>query len=353
MRQPNSCVQDSRRPQRPRRGLGAVFSAALLFAAPATASDLDGFAGSTPSTRSLAFFENLPGEYDYGLQLVLPPGFGTGEFTLELWIRLDESFPVGSTAGGAGQLTNWSDADEEPYSTCCWWFEGNFLLDGHNNASFGDGTFSLQFYGGGRLRWLFGDGDDPGPGGIWSVGAFPATDTPSLLDDAWHRVNLVRRWSGATDADLELWIDSVLVATETSSARTDMRTWWDTWAGFPSGQEGWFWSVEKQAAIGVLSQYEDYKGPIDELRFFDRALTPAELAIGGGCQSGGGPSAYYAIEEGAGTSTCDTVDPTRCITLIDMKPGFWSTDAAPTCAAEIFADGFESGDLLSWSSAVP
>lgn len=303
-------------------------------------------AGAQSSTRSLAVFVNQPNDYDYGLQTVLPPTFGVGEFTLELWIRPDESFPVGPTSSGSDQLNNWSDADEMPYGSCCWWFEGNFLLDGHNNASFDLGTFSLQFYGGGRLRWLFGDGADPGQGGVWSVGAFPASGTPSLLDGAWHRVAAVRRFTSMSESRLELWIDGALVATETSPVRADMRAWWDAWTGFPSGQEGWFWGAEKQAAIGVLDQYEDYKGTIDELRFFDRALSAAEL-MAGGCTVTSGLVGHYAIEEGAGTLTCDALDGSRCIDLIDMKPGFWSIASAPPCA-RIFADGFESGDLSAW-----
>ena len=304
------------------------------------------------ASTSLAFFENLPAEYDYGLQSILPAGFGVGEFTFEVWIRPDPSFPVGSTAGGTDQLMNWSDADEEPYSSCCWWFAGNFLLDGHNNAGgFENGTFSLQFYGGGRVRWLFGDGAVAGPGGHWSVGAFPATNTASLLDGEWHRVATVRRWIGDDDALLELWVDGSLIATETSSVRTDMRQWWDGWSSFPSGQEGWFWTAEKQAAIGVLSQYEDFKGEVDEIRFFDRDLTPQELDEGG-CATSAGLVGYFALDDGAGTSTCDALDPTECITLIDMKPGFWSAESAPSCG-QIFVDGFESGDVIGWSLAVP
>jgi hypothetical protein len=183
------------------------------------------------------------------------------------------------------------------------------------------------------------------------VGAYPAATAPSLLDGAWHRVGLVRRWSGATDSRLELWIDGGLVATETSPARTDMTAWWDGWSGFPGGQEGWFWGAEKQAAIGVLAQYEDYKGPLDEIRLFDRALAPAELAAGG-CAAGSGLVGRFAIEEGAGTSTCDALDPARCIALVNMQPGFWSAAAAPPCGA-LFADGFESGDTSAWSATVP
>ena len=236
------------------RILAIAFLALLLSTGVVADPQIDGGAAST---RSLAFFVNAAEDYDYGHQLSLPTGFGAGEFTLELWIRPDDSFPVGPTGGGDDQRINWSDADAEPYSSCCWWFEGNFLLDGHNNTVFEDGTFSLQFYGGGRLRWLFGDGVSAGPGGVWSVGAFPATDTPSLLDGAWHRVALVRRWSGVSEALLELWIDGALVATETSPVRTDLGTFWDDWAGFPTGQEGWFWGAEKQAAIGVLNAHCD------------------------------------------------------------------------------------------------
>ena len=306
--------------------------------------------GSTDG--SVAFFENLPGAYDYGLQLDLPPTFGAGEFTLELWIQPDLSFPVGPTDAGTNQLMNWSDSDEEPYSSCCWWFAGNFLLDGHNNNTFSEGTFSLQFYGGGRLRWLVGDGASSVlAGGIWSVGAFPASTTPSLLDGQWHRVNLVRRWSGLSDADYELWIDGILVDTETSPTRVDFRTWWDDWSTFPIGQEGWFWAAEKQAAIGALEQYEDYKGPLDALLFFDRALSPAEIALGA-CETSTGRVGSFPFDEGMGAETCALLDAGRCMDLIQGQAGLWSDLAAPGCA-EIFGDGFESGDVLGWDGSVP
>jgi hypothetical protein len=311
---------------------------ATLLASTTVSAGAEG-SRSAASTRALGLFANQPNDYDYGRQLELPPGFGAAEFTLTLWVRPDQSYPIGSTAGGPGQLVNWSSADEPPYSSCCWWYEGNFLLDGHNNAAFSDGTFSLQFYGGGRLRWLFGDGASAGPGGIWSVGAFPAMGTPSLLDGRWHSVALVRRWFGISGAQLEMWIDGALVDSEATPVRTDMRTWWNAWNGFPNGQEGWFWGAEKQAAIGVLSQYEDYKGLVDEVRFFARALTPIELAADV-CAVTPGPVGYYAIEEGGGTATCDALAPGRCIALIDMKPGFWSTDAALSCGT-VFAHGFE------------
>jgi hypothetical protein len=281
---------------------------------------------------SLWYQENPSGQHDYGRQLVIPAGFGAGEFTFELWIKPDQSYPVGPVSGGTDQLRNWSNVDNPPYSALDWWYSGNFLLDGHNNNSFTAGTFSLQFYGGGRVRWLFGDGEDAGFGSHWSVGAYPASSTPSLLDGAWHQLTLVRRWSGPSSSQLELWVDGALVDTETSPARTDMRTYWNAWAGFPAGQEGWFWGAEKQAAIGVLSQYEDYKGLLDEMRFWSRAKSPAEIQNGWRAAASPGSTGLvglYRFSEGSGTTTCSAITPAQCQSLVAMRPGYWSTADAP------------------------
>ncbi|MEM7392920.1 MAG: NHL repeat-containing protein, partial [Verrucomicrobiota bacterium] len=220
--------------------------ASLANFVPAGSGGLDGpnfIAFRPPQAQApgaVRFVANAPANHEYGQQLQLPSTFGVGEFTLELWIRPDNTFPIGDVLGG-NQRTNWFEGDPRPYTNTTWWYEGNFLLDGHNNAGgFENGTFSLQFYGGGRVRWDFGDGSFAGPGGHWSIQAWPATNTPSLLDGEWHRVECVRRWAGVSDAVLELWVDAVMVGAQTSNARTDMRFWWDSWLSFPGGQEGWF-----------------------------------------------------------------------------------------------------------------
>ena len=301
------------------RALGV--SAALLCAPALDAGSLD-------------WRQSSPGNFDYGRQLTLPAGFGTGEFTLEVWIRPNNNFPTGSTAGG-GQLTNWSTEDFSPYSSGGWWFNGNFLLDGHNNAgsNFQNGTFSVQLYGGGRVRWLFGDGASGGlAGDLWAVQASQTSSAPSMLDGAWHHLALVRRFSGGSQSTLELWIDGALIDTETSSARTNMATsYWNNWTGFPSGQQGWFWGVEKQAALG--STWEDYKGLIDELRFWSRAKTTTELgttwrsAVTG---SETGLVGWYDFSDGSGTSTCSAIVTSQCMTLINTAANVWNADEAPT-----------------------
>ncbi len=93
------------------------------------------------------FYSNAGSQnQDYLDQAIIPAGFGAGEFTLELWVRPNESFPVGTVTSGEDQRTNWASEDVRPYSDGDWWYKGNFLLDGHNNGSgFSQGTFSLQF----------------------------------------------------------------------------------------------------------------------------------------------------------------------------------------------------------------
>jgi len=292
-------------------------------------------ASTAAGAASLEFFVNAPSDYDYGTQLVLPAGFGNGEFTLELWIRPNDSFPTGSTAGGTGQRENWSNADLQPYSSSTWWYAGNFLLDGHNNGNFTDGTFSLQFYGSGRVRWLFGDGVNAGPGGIWSVQAFPATTTPSLLDGNWHQLTLVRRWVGAADAQLELWVDGQIVDMEIAGGRVNMRQWWDNWSGFAFDQRGWFWGAEKFAANGG-AQWEDYKGLIDELRFWSRAKTSAEIQTSYAAPVVGnepGLVGWYDLDETSGLSTCSGLVTTQCMNLTATStrpnPQMWSVQNAP------------------------
>lgn len=284
------------------------------------------------SAASLGFFVNAANDYDFGRQLTLPAGFGDGEFTFELWIKPDETFPIGPTQGGGSDIVNnWTDADNTPLSAGNWWFEGNFLLDGFNNSAFQNGTFALQFYGSGRVRWLFGDGVSPGFGDVHSVQASPASTGPNLLDGSWHQLTLIRRWSGSTDAVLELWIDGALIDSVTVAQRTDMRVWWDVWSGFPGTQEGWFWGAEKQAAVGILSQYEDYKGLIDEMRFWSRAKSAAEVASSWFQPvAGSEPGLVGWFEfEGSGSSACDSLSPAQCITLNLMKTGFRDSENAP------------------------
>jgi len=283
---------------------------------------------------SINFVENAANDYEYGHQTLIPAGFGSGEFTFEIWLKPNNSYPVGSVnEGTSAQLTNWSNVDAQPYSSSSWWWRGNFLLDGHNNNSFQDGTFSLQFYGGGRVRWDFGDGQNAGPGGHWSVQAYPASSVPSLLDGQWHQVSCVRRWDGGSGAILELWVDGELIATESTPARTNMAaTYWDGWTGFPSNGIGWYYGTEKQAAVGVLPQYEDYKGLVDEMRFWSRAKSTGELQNDwskGVIGSEPGLVGHYTFSNSGATSVCNDLNSSDCMQVFNTDLSNWSFEDPP------------------------
>jgi len=281
----------------------------------------------THAAFAVTFRENGPFDVEFGKQTAIPAGFGPGEFTLELRIKLDESFPVGPVGpqDSPRQRVNWSEADPAPYSSGDWWYTGNFLLDGHNNNDFKTGTFSIQFCGGGRVRWLFGDGVEAGPGGHWAVQAHPSASTPSLLDGAWHRVALVRRWgTDPAGADLELWIDGELIATEQTSARTDMRPIFEAWPGFVPGEEGWFWGAEKQWANGTLDQYEDFKGELSELRFWSiaRAKEALESPDAEVARDASGLVGLYEFDETFGAPVCNAIGGDECIALYEVDRGW-------------------------------
>lgn len=312
----------------------AAFAWVLLLALP-----------DSVRANSLAWVESPSRVFDYGFHVTLPDGFGRGPFTLELWGRLDESYPVGECGGADSRLINWCSQDLEPYDGSSWWFDGNWLLDGHNNGNWNEGSFDLQLYGGGRLRWLFGDGSpNAPPGGTWAVQAWPAETTPSLLDGQWHQITLVRRWADESAASLEMWIDGVLIATERSDVRTDMwASYWQNWTQFPSEQPGWFWGAEKQAALGQIV-LEDYKGLLDEIRFWSRAKSAQEirdqhrLPVTGQEESLLG---RYPLDEGFGSSACDILSAPSCIELRNSGEFNWSEESAPVSADQLFAADFE------------
>jgi hypothetical protein len=287
------------------------------------------------AASSINFVRNDTNSIEYGRQVQLPGQFGQGEFTLELWIKPNHLLPVGPTVTDSEKRANWAQADRRPYSSYDWWYTGNFLLDGFNNGNFSAGTFALQFYGGGRVRWLLGDGSSQ-TGGVRAVGAYPASSTPHLLDGRWHQLTLVRRWSGTNAAQLELWIDGVLIDTEAGS-RANMRQWWDSWYGFGSAQAGWFWGAEKQAALGMMV-YEDYRGLVDELRFWSRAKSSSEIQANWNRPVTGtetGLVGWYAFGESGGSSTCDSFGG-ACMSLHRTSAATFSAEEAPL---EVSANG--------------
>jgi hypothetical protein len=312
--------------------------AAIGFAA--TASMM---AAQPADAGSLRFTANEPREYEFADIHRLHPEFGKGEFSFEIWVKPDTSFPVGSTRRGTSdQLINWSDADPRPYADHGWWLAGNWLIDGHTRPEGFDGgdtregTFSLQFYGGGRLRWMFADKKEGMPPGmVWTVQATPAESTPSLLDGNWHHVVAVRRWREPSGATLELWINGALIGSTDIPDRINMRRFWDNLAhpGDPAELGGWALGAEVMTAWNYeFSQYEDYKGLVDDIRMWGKALTPEQikrLATGARPASKRGLLSHFSFDEGSGTVTRDRLDSNLTINLHRWSNENWSKENSP------------------------
>jgi len=292
---------------------------------------------------SLRLLSNAPEHYDFVEIPRLPKAFGSGEFTFEISVKLDTRFAVGPVMRGTkAQLLNWSNIDIEPYSEDGWWLAGNWLLDGLTRPNgFGpkdtrEGSFGLQIYGGGRLRWLFSDGSaDALKGKLWAVEAYPATTAPSLLDDQWHRVACVRRWRGDSAATLELWIDGTRISTQDIPLRRDMRVYWDhlPHARNPAELHGWSLGSEVMTAWNFFfTQYEDYKGLVDEIGFWSRAASEDELRAGITARLAPSPrglEAHVSFDEGSGNRIRDRIDRSDVWMLHREQNNSWSTEDAP------------------------
>jgi hypothetical protein len=218
---------------------------------------------------SLNFYN---GKTDHARLTTLPPTFGEGEFTFSIWIRGDETRSFG--AGGGTNV--WATDTNTIYDTPDWWFEGNFLVDGHNNTTGYAGTFSLQINSSGDVQWTFGDSAAEAAR-IGDLHGLRSTGL-NVVDGNWHLIRCVRRWDGGSGSILELWVDGTQAATETSTARTNMQSsYWTSWTGFPANQQFWCFGGEKLSVLGG-ADWEDYWGEISLIEFWDRALTSGELA---------------------------------------------------------------------------
>lgn len=282
------------------------------------------------SNNAVEYRENGAADYDYGELTQLPDGFGDGEFTLELWVK-PTGTTTGQTSSGSGIRTNWANEDEGRYSASDWWFYGNFLIDGHNNGTYENGTFSLQVYGSGRVRWTFGDGSAAGArtGDLHGVQSAVTGDAASILTNAWHKIACVRRWDGGSGSVLELYVDGIQIGTETSTARTNMATsYWDSWSGYPVDQDGWFFGAEKQAALGSL-EWADFKGRIADVAFYNIARSTADLTTNYATPLTGNESGcvgFYRHTEGSGSTVADAKASGGNITLINSPSAFWVND---------------------------
>ena len=277
-----------------------------------------------PSGFAGRFVPNVSGDYAHCTLSTIPDTFGDAEFCLMLEGTPTASgvsvngTPIDTGPTSSTKTWRWSSDNSTIYGALDWWYLGNFLLDGHNNTNVFAGTFSVQLTNSGRVQWTFGDGAaaDARVGDVHGLRG--TTDIRGKLT----RIYLVRRFDGGSGSILELWVNGVLEATETSTARTNMATtYWDGgFPGFTAGQQFWAFGTEKQAALGVISAWEDYFGLLSKARFYAAAPTSTELT---NQALTGTPVGEFFFREGTGTTVADRYGGAS-MTVVNADPVFWT-----------------------------
>jgi hypothetical protein len=115
-----------------------------------------------------------------------------------------------------------------------------------------------------------------------------------------------------------------------------MRRFWDHLAHpeDPPQLGGWSLGAEVMTAWRyAVTQFEDYKGFVDDLRFWSRALAPQDIArLASGRQPTPGEpglSAWFPFSEGRGRSTADRLDRSYRLTLHRTTRRNWARENAP------------------------
>lgn len=216
-------------------------------------------------------FNESPTPDDYLAMPTIPSGFGNGAFTMYVGVRPDGSYPYGITSGAdTAAKTNWSSEDIAPpgnLSDNSYWNPGNFLLDGHNNLNTLNGTFSLNYYGSGRLRWIVGDGVNFIP----VQGAITGNVPNVVAGSNWGLIVCIARMTGVSDTTYELWYGSSLIASVVVNRRVNFYTaFWQLWTGYIADQSRWIWGAEHYSALNPTSDnYPDHKGLVNQIAFFN------------------------------------------------------------------------------------
>lgn len=260
-----------------------------------------------------------PSDDDYAQLSVLPTDFGGTasaaiEFSRYIWVKPDDSYGFGTVAGGgATAATNWATEDpavplpSNPYSGQQWYYQ-NWLIDGNNNTDVVNGTDSLGFYGSGRVRWLVGDGTNL----LW-VQASVTANAANIVDNNWHMIATVARFSGTVDTDYELWVDGAVVGGITIlNNRTNFAVdYWNSWTGYPANQGNWTMGAEKLSSLNSLAHQQDFKGVVSNMAFFNDARTGAEIlsdynaGVSGLAGTENNISGLYRFDEGSGSTATD------------------------------------------------
>lgn len=232
-----------------------------------------------PAPGGLEFYPNATGAGEYATLSPLPTNFGSGEFTWEMDIRFDVATygPVGTAGNDTQRRNNWSDdarlgnSYSDPHNYRCFFFD----MYANDGSQIELGSMALCGFASGRLGWHI---SDQAPNQPQNVRCIESATGPVVADGNYHRIICRRRFPDASNSEYTLWIDGVLINSQTSDAQVNMwTTYWQNWVGRPVNQQFMMFGGE---LVNVLAgqPWGLADCVVRVMSFYNRAKSDAEIA---------------------------------------------------------------------------
>lgn len=312
----------------------------LIVHAPASAQ----ISSSSASVRFFGTGVGPPGQQDRvripidddapGPDASAPCDLGAASFTIDFWIRGTLAANATANAGGDREFFDFR------------WIEGNIIID-------------RDVFGGTSRDWGISIA-----GGFVRFGTGTADNAPldtehtiegdeNVLTNTWRHIAVVRDASSGVKS---IYIDGALDYASPPNRSRDDITYPDD--GAPGQQTPWgpyiVIAAEKHDAGEA---YPSFTGFVDEVRFWNRALAPSEVAslrgrvLRRGSSASVGLVGCYRFEEGSGTMTLDSSaagSPPGELIAGTPGNGEWALASAdPLNVAPVFlCPGDADGDFL-------
>lgn len=248
----------------------------------------------------------------------VPADIGEGSFSIEFWMK---STAAANTTPNHGYR---APNDTEEFASD--WISGNIIIDRDIFGAGPDWGISVHRNGVGSNVGVLRFGTEGAPGGD-AAHTLQTTGGVNLLDGAWHHVCVVR---DVSTGQKHIYIDGQHNVSSSAGVSDDNLS-------YPDGYADPSWPWNPYIVFGAekhdydSSSYPSFNGWLDEVRLWNIALTPSQIAAYmNSTVAPGTPGlvAMYRFEEGIGTVINDTSGGGSHGTLTAgiVGNGEWSTD---------------------------
>ena len=274
------------------------------------------------SLYSLRFHGTGTGQQDrVRIKIDAPPvaaDIGAGSFSIDFWMK--------GTHAANTVPTLYYRAPNDTEESASDWIGGNIIIDRDIFGPGPDWGISVHRNGIGSPVGVLRFGTEGASGGD-GPHTLQTTGGVNLLDGSWHHVCVVR---DVTTGRKHIYLDGVHNVSSSAGVSDDNLS-------YPDGYNDPSWPWNPYIVFGAEkhdydpASYPPFRGWLDEVRLWNIALTPAQVAAYYNTTispSTPGLVAYYRFEQGAGTTILDLTAGASHGTLIAgvAGNGEWSAD---------------------------